>query len=97
MFKHILPNALSPIIVLGTFGAASFILAEAVLSFLGWGVPPPTASWGQMIADAQNMTVLSSMPWLWLSPGLAIAVSVLAINFLGEGLRDALDAGTAGT
>jgi peptide/nickel transport system permease protein len=97
MFKHILPNALSPIIVLGTFGAASFILAEAVLSFLGWGVPPPTASWGQMIADAQNMTVLSSLPWLWLPPGLSIAVSVLAINFLGEGLRDALDARPAGS
>jgi peptide/nickel transport system permease protein len=97
MFRHILPNALSPIVVLGTFGAASFILAEAVLSFLGWGVPPPTASWGQMISDAQNMTVLGSMPWLWLPPGLSIAISVLAINFLGEGLRDALDARTAGT
>lgn len=96
MFKHILPNALSPIVVLGTFGAASFILAEAVLSFLGWGVPPPTASWGQMISDAQNMTVLSSMPWLWLPAGASIAVSVLAINFLGEGLRDALDARTTG-
>lgn len=91
IFRHILPNALSPIIVLATFGAATFILAEATLSFLGWGVPPPTASWGQMISTAQNMTILDTMPWVWLAPGIAIAIAVLAINFVGEGLRDALD------
>jgi len=91
MFKHILPNALSPIIVIATFGAATSIISEAALSFLGWGVPPPTASWGNMLMDAQKISVLESMPWLWLPPGIVIGVAMLAINFLGDGLRDALD------
>ncbi|MBN1317653.1 MAG: ABC transporter permease [Anaerolineales bacterium] len=91
MFKHILPNALSPVIVIATFGVATSIVTEASLSFLGWGVPLPTASWGNMLTDAQVITVLQSMPWLWLPPGLAIGISMLAINFFGDGLRDALD------
>jgi peptide/nickel transport system permease protein len=91
IFKHILPNALSPVIVIATFGVASSIVTEATLSFLGWGVQLPTASWGNMLTDAQMVTVLQSMPWLWLPPGLAIATAMLAFNFFGDGLRDAMD------
>jgi len=91
MFKHILPNALSPVIVIATFGVATSIVTEAALSFLGWGVPLPTASWGNMLTDAQVVAVLQSMPWLWLPPGLAIGIAMLAVNFFGDGLRDALD------
>jgi peptide/nickel transport system permease protein len=91
IFRHILPNALAPVIVAATFGMANAILLEAGLSFLGLGVQPPTASWGNMLTDAQSLTVLESMPWLWIPPGIAIALAVLAINFIGDGLRDALD------
>jgi peptide/nickel transport system permease protein len=90
-FRHILPNTLGEIIVAGTFGVAAAILTEAGLSFLGLGVQPPMASWGNMLIDAQSLTILESMPWLWLPPGLMIALSVLSINFVGDGLRDALD------
>ncbi len=91
IFRHILPNALAPVIVAATFGMAGAILLEAGLSFLGLGVQPPTPSWGNMLTDAQSLTVLESMPWLWIPPGIAIALAVLAINFIGDGLRDALD------
>jgi peptide/nickel transport system permease protein len=91
IFRHILPNALAPVIVAATLGMASAILLEAGLSFLGLGVQPPTPSWGNMLTDAQSLTVLESMPWLWIPPGVAIALAVLAINFIGDGLRDALD------
>lgn len=91
MFRHILPNAISPVVVVATFGVASAIIIEAALSFLGWGVPPPTASWGSMLMDAQKLTILESMPWLWVPPGLMISMAVLAVNFVGDGLRDALD------
>ncbi|MBI3943900.1 MAG: ABC transporter permease [Chloroflexi bacterium] len=91
IFRHILPNALAPVIVAATLGVAGAILTETGLSFLGLGVQPPTPSWGNMIADAQSLTVLESRPWQWIPPGLAIALSVLCINFIGDGLRDALD------
>ena len=91
VIRHLLPNALAPIIVAATFGIANAILLEAGLSFLGLGVPLPTASWGNMLTDAQSLTVLSSMPWLWVPPGVMIALAVLSINFIGDGLRDALD------
>ena len=86
-----LPNAIAPVIVAATFGMAAAILLEAGLSFLGLGVQPPTASWGNLLTDAQSVTVLEQMPWMWLPPGLMIALAVLAINFIGDGLRDALD------
>jgi peptide/nickel transport system permease protein len=89
--RHILPNTVGVIVVAATFGVASTILAEAALSFLGMGVQPPTPSWGNMLSDAQSISVLNSLPWLWMPPGLAICVTILAINFLGDGLRDALD------
>jgi len=91
IFRHLLPNAMAPIIVAATLGIAYAILLEAGLSFLGLGVQPPTPSWGNMLSDAQSLAVLSSMPWLWLPPGIMIALAVLAINFIGDGLRDALD------
>ena len=91
IFRHILPNAIAPVIVAATFGMANAILLEAGLSFLGLGVQPPTPSWGNMLTDAQSLTVLESMPWLWIPPGTMIALAVLSINFIGDGLRDALD------
>ena len=91
IWRHLLPNCVGPITVAATFGIASSILTEASLSFLGLGVPPPQASWGQMLTDAQKLSVLSGMPWLWVPPGVMIAVTVLCVNFLGDGLRDALD------
>ena len=91
ILKHLLPNALAPVIVAATFGIAQAILLEAGLSFLGLGVQPPTASWGNMLTDAQSLTVLESLPWLWIPPGIMIALAVLSINFIGDGLRDALD------
>jgi peptide/nickel transport system permease protein len=91
MFRHILPNVTAPIIVAGTFAIAGAILSEAGLSFLGVGVRIPTPTWGNMLTKAQSISVLESMPWLWLPPGLAITAVVLAINFLGDALRDALD------
>jgi peptide/nickel transport system permease protein len=91
IFRHILPNAIAPITVSATFGVASAILTEAGLSFLGMGVQPPTPSWGNLINTAQAAAVLHLMPWLWIPPGTMIAISVLSINFIGDGLRDALD------
>ncbi|MFS0553968.1 oligopeptide ABC transporter permease [Brevibacillus sp. 179-C9.3 HS] len=91
VFQHILPNCMAPILVNATFGIAQAIIMEASLSFLGMGVQPPTASWGNMLTEAQSLTVLSSQPWLWIPPGLFILLAVLAINFMGDGLRDAMD------
>ncbi len=91
IFRQLIPNCLPPIIVNGTFGVANAILTEASLSFLGLGVQPPAASWGYMLMDAQSISILTRMPWLWLPPGLVIFVTVLCINFVGDGLRDALD------
>lgn len=91
LFQHILPNAIDPIIVNATFSIASAILTEASLSFLGLGVQPPTASWGNMLSDAQSLSVLASKLWMWIPPGLMIMLNVLSINFIGDGLRDAND------
>ena len=91
MLRHLVPNAFPPIVVQATLGVAEAILTESALSFLGLGVQPPIASWGNMLADARSVTVLRSQPWLWLPPGAAIFLTVLAINFLGDGLRDAIN------
>jgi ABC-type dipeptide/oligopeptide/nickel transport system permease subunit len=89
IFRHILPNSMAPIIVVGTLGIAGNILSEAGLSFLGLGVQPPNPSWGIMLAEGRNL--ISSSPWICIFPGLAILFTVLGFNLLGDGLRDALD------
>lgn len=89
MFRHLLPNALSPVLVSATFGVAGAILTESGLSFLGFGVPPPTPSWGELLAQSQRF--VDQAWWLVLFPGLAIFVTVTAFNLVGEGLRDAMD------
>ena len=89
IFRHILPGTLPSLIVIYTIGVGGAIIGEATLSFLGLGVRPPTPSWGQMIADGQSY--LTSAWWMSVFPGLAVAVVVIAFNFLGDTLRDALD------
>jgi peptide/nickel transport system permease protein len=89
IFRHLLPNAVAPIIVQATLEVANVIILESTLSFLGLGIQPPTASWGSMLANAQSNITIA--PWAAIFPGLAILVTVLAINYLGDGLRDALD------
>lgn len=89
--RHIVPNVLSQLTVIGTLIVAQAILLEAALSFLGLGIQPPTPSWGNMLNDARSITVLSQMPWLWLPPGVAIIATVLCINLVGDGIRDLLD------
>ncbi|MFF5257801.1 ABC transporter permease [Actinomadura viridis] len=88
--RHIVPAALPPVTVTGTLAVAQAIMLETTASFLGLGVRPPQASWGNMLNDAQNLTLIQTMPWLWIPPGVAIAVTVLAVNFVGDGLRDAV-------
>lgn len=91
LFGEILPNTIAPILIFATSGIPMAILDEAALSFLGFGVQPPTASLGNMLNGAQSLTILTSKPWLWLPPGIAIIFIVLSINFIGDALRDALD------
>lgn len=91
IFSHILPNAMGPIIVSATLLIGNVILAEAALSYFGLGIQPPTPSWGNMLYDAQNYTVMLSAPWYPFFPGMLILLTVLSFNFIGDGLRDALD------
>ena len=84
-------KAMAPILITLTIRLAEAILMESSLSFLGMGVQPPGASWGNMLHDAQSVSVLSRRPWIWMPPGIAILATVLSINFLGDGLRSALD------
>ena len=92
IFSHIIPNVMAPIIVEATMQMARAILTEASLSYLGCGVQLPTASWGNMLNEANNLATLTSRPWQWLPAGACIFLAVLSINFIGDGLRDALDA-----
>lgn len=89
IFRHILPNTVAPIVVTATLAVAGAIISEAYISFLGLGVQPPTATWGNMITGATNY--IEDAPWLWIFPGIFILLTVLSINFVGDGLRDALD------
>lgn len=91
MMRHMMPNALAPLIVQATLNIAGIILSEAVLSFLGFGVRDPIPTWGNMLTAAQSIAILKEHPEQWIPPGLAIFLSVLSINFVGDGLRDALD------
>ncbi len=89
IFRHLLPNSLAPVIVAATLGIADAILIESALSFLGFGVQPPTPSWGNMLTNAHDF--LWRAPYLAIFPGLFIALTVLSFNYVGDGLRDALD------
>ena len=89
IFKHMLPNAIAPVIVMATLGMAGAIITESSLSFLGLGVQPPTASWGQMLSKGR--TIIREAWWVSTFPGIAIMITVLSFNILGDGLRDALD------
>ena len=89
IFKHLVPNALGPIIVYATLTVPAVMLQEAFLSFLGLGVQPPKASWGTLVND--GATVMAFFPWMVLFPGMALALTLFCLNFLGDGLRDALD------
>lgn len=89
IFRHLLPNAMGPLLVAATLGVGDVILLEAGLSYLGLGIQPPTASWGGMIQESRN--ILSTGPWTHVFPGLAIVLTVLAVNLIGGALRDAFD------
>jgi peptide/nickel transport system permease protein len=91
IFRHILPNAMAPIIVAATMGIAGAILSESSLSFFGLGVQPPFASWGNMLTNAQELNTMLLSPWKAFYPGVLIFITVLSFNFFGDGLRDALD------
>ncbi|MET0625392.1 MAG: ABC transporter permease, partial [Pyrinomonadaceae bacterium] len=91
LFFHVLPNAVQPLIVQASLGMAGAVLSEASLSFLGLGVPPPAPSWGVMLEEARDLATLQRAPHAMLAPGIAIALTVLAFNFLGDGLREYLD------
>lgn len=89
LIRHLLPNTMAPIVVAATLGVGRAIIQEASLSFLGLGVQPPTATWGSMLFRAQSFLV--NAPWMAVFPGLIILITVLCVNFIGDGLRDALD------
>lgn len=91
LLRHGLPNSIDILVVFATLQIANAILLEAGLSFLGLGIAPPAASWGNMLNAARSTAVLEQFPWQWLFPGGALVVAVLAINFIGDGLRDAFD------
>ncbi|MBB4238444.1 ABC transporter permease [Rhizobium esperanzae] len=91
LLRHGLPNSIDILVVYATLQIANAILLEAGLSFLGLGIAPPAASWGNMLNAARSTAVLEQYPWQWLFPGAALIIAVLAINFIGDGLRDAFD------
>jgi len=91
LFGHLLPNTLPILVVMATMAVANAILSESALSYLGMGVVPPTPSWGNMMDAANSLIDFQRRPWLWMPPGIAIFITVVAINILGDGLRDALD------
>src|SRR5690606_27495744 len=91
LIRHAIPNSIDILVVYASLQIAAGILLEAGLSFLGLGIAPPEASWGNMLNSARSTLVLESYPWQWMFPGAILVVSVLAINFIGDGLRDAFD------
>lgn len=91
IFKHFIPNAIGPIVVNATLMMATYIIIESGLSFIGFGIPQPTPTWGNMISEAQSLRILRNSPEAWVPPGLMILTTVLCINFIGDGLRDAFD------
>ncbi|AEI44022.1 oligopeptide ABC transporter permease [Paenibacillus mucilaginosus] len=92
IFVHILPNSLAPVIISATLQMGTMILTESTLSYLGLGIQPPAASWGNLLQSAQNLTILMKAPWLPFIPGFMIFLTIMSFNFIGDGLRSALDA-----
>ncbi|NJN19017.1 MAG: ABC transporter permease [Oscillochloris sp.] len=90
-WRHILPNSLAPLLVYASLGVATAVLLEAGLSYLGLGVQPPTPSWGNMLNTARSITTMEQTPWQWVPPGIFTVLFVLAVNFVGDGIRDAVD------
>lgn len=95
LVRHMLPNTLGPLTVVATFGVATAVLLESSLSFLGLGVRPPEASWGNLITEAVSPVVLNQLWWQWMPAAVAITATVLGVNFIGDGLRDAIDPKTS--
>jgi len=91
ILKYILPNVISPVWVSAAFRISQAIIQESALSFLGAGVQPPQASWGNIIYSAQKLVVLTNRPWIWIPPGICLVLTIISINMIGEGVRDALD------
>lgn len=91
IFKHLVPNIMPQLIVSMTLGLGSIILYESTLSYLGLGIPLPYAAWGTMISSSTDPTTMANYPWLWVPAGILIVIAVLAFNFVGDGLRDAMD------
>lgn len=91
IFSHVLPNVIAPLLATVTFAINGAILLEAGLSFLGVGIPLPTPSWGNMLNTARSLDVLQDGPWMWVPPAIMILLTIMSINFIGDGLRDALD------
>lgn len=91
LLRHALPNAVDVVVVAATLAVASSILVEAGMSFLGLGIQPPTATWGNLLNSANDLSVLLEYPWQWIPAAIALIITVLAINLMGDGLRDALD------
>lgn len=91
MFRHLLPNTVGPVVVSVTLSTAGYVLSESGLSFIGLGVPPEVPTWGNIINAAKSLDIMQNHPALWLAPGIAIALFVLGVNFLGDGLRDVFD------
>ena len=91
LMKYILPNSIAPLWMSIAFRISHAIIMESSLSFLGAGIRPPQASWGNILYDAQNLKVLTNMPWVWIPAGLCLLFTVICINLIGEGVRDALD------
>ena len=89
--KHIMPNAIAPLLVYASFGVATAVLLEAGLSYLGLGVQPPTPSWGNMLNTARSISTMERTAWQWVPPAITTVMFVLAVNFVGDGIRDALD------
>jgi len=89
--KHILPNAIAPLLVYASLGVATAVLLEAGLSFLGLGVQPPTPSWGNMLNTARSISTMERTAWQWIPPAVCTVMFVLAVNFVGDGIRDAID------
>ena len=94
--RHILPNAIAPVLVYASFAVATAVLLEAGLSYLGLGVQPPTPSWGNMLNTARNISTMERTSWQWIPPAIMTVLFVLAVNFVGDGIRDALDPQTQG-